>query len=1030
MSKTILIQFKGEDNVSKTAKNVENSVKRVGAQSAATAGNIDKSWRQASGSLESLGSQFRYMSLAAGIAAAGAVTLAKSFVNAAREAETARLKLGVFAVSAGEDMDKVNAAATRLYSTGLLSLEESATSLANLLATGIGLERATNLLDRFLDSASVAKENLTDTMGQAVVKASLGFRIFAERQIDAVGVNFLLADAIKNTGKELFGQGNNLTTAQRHLALYTFLMRETERTVGAADLATQTFTGTLSRLGATSQVMKAAIGNTLVPIIGTLAEKLTAVSTGIGGFAREFPELTAVMVSGITVTVTLAAALAGLGAIVPLLTTGFKALNFAATALVTKGLVAVLSRFAIAAVAIGALTFGVIKATGGWDKWTESMKNLSNKIAETIKPISQMDKQMEEMNAKLARQLSDIAKGRAMALRDFQEGMAEWVRDHDKNTAKIRDQIEDLERDYSAATDKIRDSFSDAMSDLETDHARKTEDIQQQLDEEVSKGVWADQTRIRELQKALKRENEDYSRSKDKNEKRRDEDLADETSKYSERLAELKKELAEEAALEKKHADLVSQYRMFPLLDEIEMRQRALTERLAQYNLEEARAKEDSDSQIAAIEGVGMGYDGLTASIAGASDEANDFADKSSSMFKDISTGLAGIVGGWLAYKTVANVVKAAWGAATVAQVGFTASAVTGLGKVALGAEAASAALLAMPWVAVGAAALLAFSAIQNGLDAYQADFDKTLESFDRWQDTIDLSFEKLRENYRSGRISQDEYRKGLQNIMSQQSMLSKQFDDFYNGQFPGWLNWILDRFQTLQNAAKNVISAVSGPSGTPVSSGTANSTPAYFAPTTSTQRTSTTSTTPSLSSYLTTNNDTSTSPFSLSSPTMTQSLYSTSSATPVKYPTSSLEPGMSGSLVTQLQQWLISKGYSIPAGATGYYGDQTKGAVALLQSYLGIAGGQYAGFYGPATLSKLQETYPKGYRTGGVIPGSPDTSVPIIAHGGETVLPYGVDPVTININNPVVRSDEDIRQLAFMVKQVLTSDTKYRHLR
>jgi len=44
---------------------------------------------------------------------------------------------------------------------------------------------------------------------------------------------------------------------------------------------------------------------------------------------------------------------------------------------------------------------------------------------------------------------------------------------------------------------------------------------------------------------------------------------------------------------------------------------------------------------------------------------------------------------------------------------------------------------------------------------------------------------------------------------------------------------------------------------------------------------------------------------------------------------TRDLTLGSTGADVTELQTWLISKGQSIPAGATGYFGVQTRAALA-----------------------------------------------------------------------------------------------------
>lgn len=67
---------------------------------------------------------------------------------------------------------------------------------------------------------------------------------------------------------------------------------------------------------------------------------------------------------------------------------------------------------------------------------------------------------------------------------------------------------------------------------------------------------------------------------------------------------------------------------------------------------------------------------------------------------------------------------------------------------------------------------------------------------------------------------------------------------------------------------------------------------------------------------------------------------------------TRDLTIGSTGADVTRLQQWLISKGYSIPAGATGYFGVQTQAAVASFQRANGIT--PAVGYFGPITRAKV----------------------------------------------------------------------------
>jgi peptidoglycan hydrolase-like protein with peptidoglycan-binding domain len=61
---------------------------------------------------------------------------------------------------------------------------------------------------------------------------------------------------------------------------------------------------------------------------------------------------------------------------------------------------------------------------------------------------------------------------------------------------------------------------------------------------------------------------------------------------------------------------------------------------------------------------------------------------------------------------------------------------------------------------------------------------------------------------------------------------------------------------------------------------------------------------------------------------------------------------GRSGVEVTNLQKFLITQGHTIPAGATGYFGEQTRTALAQFQSKHGIS--PAAGYFGPMTRGKV----------------------------------------------------------------------------
>ncbi|OYV62904.1 MAG: hypothetical protein B7X03_03830 [Parcubacteria group bacterium 21-58-10] len=69
-----------------------------------------------------------------------------------------------------------------------------------------------------------------------------------------------------------------------------------------------------------------------------------------------------------------------------------------------------------------------------------------------------------------------------------------------------------------------------------------------------------------------------------------------------------------------------------------------------------------------------------------------------------------------------------------------------------------------------------------------------------------------------------------------------------------------------------------------------------------------------------------------------------------------SLTVGATGSAVTCLQQALIGAGFSIPAGATGYYGSQTVAAVAAWQKAKNIA--PAVGYFGPISRAAFTSEF------------------------------------------------------------------------
>lgn len=119
---------------------------------------------------------------------------------------------------------------------------------------------------------------------------------------------------------------------------------------------------------------------------------------------------------------------------------------------------------------------------------------------------------------------------------------------------------------------------------------------------------------------------------------------------------------------------------------------------------------------------------------------------------------------------------------------------------------------------------------------------------------------------------------------------------------------------------------------------------------------------------------------------------------------TKDLTMGSSGAEVTALQNWLISKGFSIAAGATGYFGGQTQAAVAKWQASAGIT--PAAGYFGAKSRAVANASAGGSTTTGG------STSL----EGGEGSLDVNGN-VSGDLASDVYEGDEGAKVLGFEVE-------------
>ena len=579
--------------------------------------NYENQLKNVSSNIDNIGSRLRYLSLVSGVIFAGLSTVTLGFIKSARDMEESQLKLMVATQTTGVSFESANEMAKKLSADGMMSMKTAYSALTNAIVgtTGmaqkgvetagkpiseIALAQAGALVQMWKDSAVVMKQNMADTTDVAIEKASSGFRTLREIMADSTGIEIKFTEAYKVYAKELNNGNTSLNRAQQQQAIYNAYMKEGQRYTGAAALASATFSGSLTKMNANVLMMKQNIGNALVPVFGVLAAGIDKASRSIGEFANKHSAWTMTIIVGTVAMAGLITAVAMLGALGNMFYSSIGGIINIFKGITIGGLQTTAVIIGLT-VAIGALVYAWLKMSGKWDQWKNSMSTLGQKIKDTMKQVSNAGSTASETTSKLAKALRDLQSSITDTSKDFNQQMSEWVVNHDKTIKKLKDQIGDLADEYKKSTDKIKKDFEETNKDLTLSHARKSEDLQEQIDEEVSKGIWADQTKIKNLKKELARENEDYLLSSKDKLDTKDEELTEEQKQYKEKLTDLEDELKKEKDLEEKHSKLISYYRTQPYLDEIEKMEEAYKKRLSSLTIQLSDIKEQYATEISGI---------------------------------------------------------------------------------------------------------------------------------------------------------------------------------------------------------------------------------------------------------------------------------------------------------------------------------------------------------------------------------------------------------------------------------------------
>jgi len=417
--------------------------------------------------LARLSHEFFYLSVVAGAATATLVNAMKEFVGAAAEAENAILGLQVEAIRYGESGDEATRITQELTETGLIRFNEAAEATRNLMATGLGLDKVEKMLWAMLDRSVVAREAQYN-FGEAVLMSSRGIRSHKERLADALLIQGIFdkgtAQAARTLGKKE-SQVNDLEEAE---GVYNVMMQESVAMAGLHETASDTLTATLNRLSTAVWELKRAFGEGLAPIIGSVADILTEITQKATQLVGAFGDLSGALLSATTGSLGMITAMTTLG--------GTATIVYRVAMSVVKGIksMAVASGSLSAMLVVSGLTAGKLIAILG---------AIGAAIGIAVYAFSKLS-------------------GRAERHRDV--------------TSKLNDELLELKQRIHGVNEEVGDDAPDEaamrrLEDRKRKHQRTVDDIKEQMEEEVSKGLWADKQRVKDLRKRLAREEEDFA---------------------------------------------------------------------------------------------------------------------------------------------------------------------------------------------------------------------------------------------------------------------------------------------------------------------------------------------------------------------------------------------------------------------------------------------------------------------------------------------------------------------------------------
>ncbi len=485
----------------------------------------------------------------------------KDSIAAANRYQSAMTGLSSIAEAFNQDQVAARNAAKELASDGLMTVNEAASGLKNLLASGFGLDQAIVLMDRFKDSAAFNRQAALG-FGQAVVTATEGIKNGNSILVDNAGVTKNISVILKEAGKSQQDVMNVTSDASVRQALYNGLLRETAAMNGNASKLTKLYAGDQAKLSAVTETLRQRFGMVNQALSQGILGSMVKV---LGGNQQ------------MIVSMSFAAVTTGV------LAFGFFKLIKMIDAFRLASIMAAVSNPLVMALTVLAAVAGVVvyramdkmqqKILDANDQAVQMSDVMGNDLPAAMGSTSDAAKDVADQIKKIDEQI-------VKATRDFKEQMATIVREHQSAVTDLKASIAEETAAFKEAQGERQKDYEDAQKEQLDEHQDKVDELQRQLDSQLALGKWADQEEVDSIKRKIAEENDAYNEQARKNKEAFLEETAAAKVEHQKRVDELDSRLQIEREFLTRHAGDVKATRNTILLDEIDQLRRSHREQL------------------------------------------------------------------------------------------------------------------------------------------------------------------------------------------------------------------------------------------------------------------------------------------------------------------------------------------------------------------------------------------------------------------------------------------------------------------